>query len=486
MSNNNNDKASTTNNNKPSSLSNTVTIDDDSNNNNNNNNITSTSTIKKSSNIGMLTREEKQSFEELIDFCSHNNEQVRITGLSNLLKFLRIEEYLNNLRFTIRVLEKCIKTLVNLTSDKSHFVSKLSISCLILLSQDESTIFFNEMVKNDLIQILMNIFIKMERRELNNELNQNDKDTLECILLLLSNLTSNSEQARLKFLNMKTIEETLKKLKKANLKSNDSDDSDDDSDTESDSDSDSDNLDELKEYNIMKLINYFNRPMNELKISLISSHLIPTILGNLSVNDHAKYIIVNNNCNISYLHLLLFKNNNLDLLNNLDIQQDKCLRRRSILAILKNCLFKKNLIPNIIYANDTNLNLFDLLYYQLNSNFPIFIQQLTIECLQLISDLPFGLEYLHPYLDKLIELNNSNLDQIIQAIQTRNLVKPGTLIKIDENGQMINLNTFNEDLQQHEHNINNINNNNNSHGSSHGDDNDGSGGSGEKNFDDLD
>lgn len=408
-----------------------------------------------------LSAEEKKSFEELISFCDHEMEQVRITALSNLVKFVKLEAYIKHLRYTIRLMESCVKVLVKLLFDKSNSVSKLAISSLILLSQDESTLFFNEMVKHHIIDVLMRIFGTLEKEETKNTLSQNNKETMECILLLLSNLTASSEQARVKFLKMKTIEDTMKNLKKRV-----DSDSESDEDSYSDTSSDSDVENEPQDVYIKQLINYFNRPVGDLKISLFSSHLIPTILANITVNDHAKHAMTKSDNGISsHLHTLLFNNRNIELINNTDedIQNDKCLRRGAILSILKNCLFDKRNMATILFANrmtetTTHTEVVDLILYQLNPKFPPHVQNVASECLILISNTPFGVQQLSESLENIKKVKCSspeaatNISQVVQSVEQKDMVKVGSLVRVDEDGQMVNVssgsNIENEEEEQ--------------------------------------
>jgi len=281
-----------------------------------------------------------------------------------------------------------------------------------------------------------------------------NKYLLESILLLLSNLTANSEQARLKFLNMKTIEDTLRKLKKFD---SDSDDSDDDDTDSSDSEDESDDESE-RDANISMIFKYFNRNHEQLRVSIVASHLLPTILANITVNDHAKHSIVKySNETTSYLHLLLFKNVNINMLSDKDIVQDKCLRRSAILSLLKNCLFDRSNIASILYVNRSSENeesrdVIELLLYQLTPKlFPNYVQLVASECLIMMTNTGFGLEHVSQFIEriKLLDLKTynektiENMNQLIYTIENKDAVKPGSIVQIDENGNMVNLNSNN-------------------------------------------
>jgi len=104
-----------------------------------------------------LSLEEKKSFDELLSFCTHTKDEVRLAAVSTLLNYIKIEAYIKHLRYTVRVLETTIKVLVQLISD-SESISRMAIACLIVISQDQSTLFTNEMVKNGIVQVLMTNF----------------------------------------------------------------------------------------------------------------------------------------------------------------------------------------------------------------------------------------------------------------------------------------------------------------------------------------
>ncbi|KAF0976597.1 hypothetical protein FDP41_004496 [Naegleria fowleri] len=592
----------------------------------------STNTTSNNTNTTTLLKpEEAQSFEELISFCEHEKSEIQITALSHLLSTFKNHHspYIKYLRYHSRLMEKCMRILVTViersipfvvatsaqklttttpvaTSTKTTTITalnpsttqkaqsskkdssqesnntltqqqvihintcKLALSCLILLSQDESTLLLNEMVKNNIIEILMNksqlfdIESCAHSSTLNtsstrkNPSNNTTSTIMEYVVLLLSNLTSSSELARLKFLQMDG-NLTRKRVQKMSLSSESSDDStSDSSSSSSDDDDENDKLNSsLRDLYIRKLMNYFmngletfsqqHSTVTHSSLSLQYSYLIPTILANLAVNDHAKHAMILSSSqhlnHSSHLHTLLFHNRNINLFKSFDIHEDQCMRRRAILSLLKNCLFdKKNIRSILLYQtfdhsihehdqdgdeSDSRRDLvMDLILYQLTYHlFPSYIRVLAAECLVLITNTPFGVEYLKSnYLTKIKELKKSNissqsggdsrilgattssstttnittntttnittnittntntttnttstmsssssnsehlqlLDQVIQSIENRNMIRLGSLVRVDENGQMINVDsthttskstttTTNDDNDHHHH-----------------------------------